>query len=147
MYELVKFIHIAAAIVWLGAGVTFQILNLRLAGDQQGMETLSSQGEWFGRAVFSTSAVVTLLTGIIAVIVGDWSFAELWITLGFVGVALSIVSGAVFSRRLSTQLSEAVAAEGAASATVAVLQRRLNLVGSIDLLVLFGVAAVMVFKP
>lgn len=149
MYDLFKFIHVLGAIVWLGAGVTFQILNARLAkaNDQAGIAALSSQGEWFGKAVFSTSAVVTLVAGIVTTVIGDIGFGQLWITWGFVGIALSIVFGAVLSQRMATQLEEAVAAEGASSPRVAELQRRLGLYGAIDIVILVSVVAAMVWKP
>lgn len=149
MYDLFKFIHIVGAIVWVGASVTFQILNARLASakDQAGIAAMSSQGEWFGKAVFSTSAGVTLVAGIITVLIGDLSFGDLWITWGFVGVALSIVFGAVLSERTAKQLATTVEAEGTASPRVAALQRQLGLYGAIDLVILFSVVAAMVWQP
>ena len=151
MYDLFKFLHIVGSIVWLGAGITFQILNGRLAraNDQAGIAALASQGEWFGKVVFSTAAGVTLVAGIVTVLAseGAWSFGDLWITWGFVGIALSIVFGAVLSERMAKQLAVAVETSGPASAQVADLQRRLGLYGAIDIVVLLSVVAAMVFKP
>ena len=151
MYDLFKFIHIVAAIVWVGAGVTFQILNARLASakDQAGIAAMASQGEWFGKAVFSTAAVTTLVAGIVTVLASDgaWSFAELWISWGFVGIALSIVFGAVLSERMAKQLATTIETEGLDSPGVPALQRRLGLYGAIDLVILLSVVAAMVWKP
>ncbi len=151
MYDLFKFIHIVAAIVWVGAGVTFQILNARLAraNDQAGIAAMASQGEWFGKVVFSTAAGTTLVAGIVTVLASDgaWSFAELWVTWGFVGVALSIVFGAVLSERTAKELAATIQTSGQDSPQVPVLQRRLGLYGGIDLLILVSVVAAMVFKP
>lgn len=151
MYDLFKFIHIMGAIVWIGAAVTFQILNARLASarDEAGIAAMSSQGEWFGKAVFSSSAVVTLVAGIVTVLVSDgaWSFGDLWVTWGFVGIALSIVFGAVLSERTAKELATTVQTTGAGSPQVAALQRRLGLYGAIDLVVLVSVVAAMVWKP
>lgn len=149
MYDLFKFIHVLGAIVWIGAGVTFQILNARLAraSDAAGIAALASQGEWFGKAVFSTAAGVTLVAGIVTTLVGDIGFGSLWVTWGFVGVALSIVFGAVLSERTARELDEAVTADGAGSPRVAAIQSRLGLYGAIDLAVLVSVVAAMVWKP
>lgn len=151
MYDLFKFLHIVGAIVWIGAGFTFQVLNARLAkaDDQAGIAALSSQGEWFGKAVFSSAAGVTLVAGIITVLAsnGAWGFGDVWVTWGFVGIALSIVFGAVLSQRLATELQDAVATEGVTSPRVAELQRRLGLYGAIDLVILVSVVAAMVWKP
>ena len=151
MYDLVKFIHIVGAIVWLGAGVTFQILNARLAraNDQAGITAMASQGEWFGKVVFSTAAAVTLVAGVVTVLASDgaWGFGELWVTWGFLGLVLSIVFGAVLSERTAKQLARTVTSSGTDAPQVARLQRRLGLYGAIDLLVLFSVVAAMVWKP
>lgn len=151
MYDLFKFLHIASAIVWLGAGVTFMILNARLvaAHDVAGVRALSAQSEWFGKRVFSVAAMVTLIAGIVAVIVSDGrvAFSDLWISIGFLGIVLSIVFGAVLSQRAGNELNGVVEAEGLDAPRVAELQRRLNLFGAIDLTILFAVVAVMVYKP
>ena len=147
MYDLAKFIHILGAIVWLGAGFTFQVLNARLsrAADHTGVAALASQGPWFGKAVFSTAAGVTLVAGIVTVVVSDgaWGFGELWVTWGFVGVVLSIVFGAVLSDRTAKRLATTVETSGPSAPQVAQLQRRLALYGTIDLLVLVSVVAAM----
>lgn len=64
-----------------------------------------------------------------------------------VGIALSIVFGAVLSQRISSQLAAVVQTDGGASPRAAELQRRLNLFGVIDLVILVSVVAAMVWKP
>lgn len=149
MYELFKFIHVLAVIVWIGAGLTFLVLNTRLAAsrDEVGIAAMSSQAEWFGKAIFSTAAATTLVAGIVMVLVSDLSFGAFWITWGFTGIALSIVFGAVLSQRAGNALAGVVQTEGAASPKAAALQRKLNLYGVIDLVILVSVVAAMVWKP
>lgn len=149
MENLFKFIHVSAAIVWLGAGVAFQVMNARVATekDPASLAVLSAQGEWFGRVFFSTAATVTLLAGIATTIVGPWSFAAFWISYGFVGIILSIIIGAVLISRATNELNDVVAADGAASPRASALQRRLATLGAIDLVILFSVVAMMVYKP
>ncbi len=149
MYTLAKFIHVVAVISWLGAGLTFSIMNARVAAsrDTASLAFMAEQGEWFGSRFFSATAVITLLSGIWMVVVSDaLSFGDLWITAGFVGIAASIVLGAVLIRRATTQLRETVAADGFGPATEAI-QGRLATLGAIDLLILFTVVGLMVYKP
>jgi hypothetical protein len=151
VYDLFTFLHIVGALVWVGAGATFQVLNARLAAarDHAGIAAKSAQGEWFGKAVFSTSAGVTLVAGVATVLASDdaWSFGDLWITWGFAGVALSIVFGAMFSERTARELAATVEATGPDTAQVEDLQRRLGRCGAIDLVILLSVVAAMVWKP
>ena len=150
MYELFKFIHVAAAIAWLGAGLAFQIMNARVASskDPAAVAVMSEQGEWFGKMYFSTAAIVTLVAGIVMVLVGEGiGFGDLWITAGFVGIVASIVIGAVLIGRATSELTETITAEGATSSRVGMLQRRLAALGVVDLAILFTVAALMIYKP
>lgn len=149
MYEFFKFLHIAAAIVWLGAGVTFQVMNARVAAqkDPAALAVLSAQGEWFGRVFFSTASIVTLIAGVITVMLGPWSFASFWVSYGFLGIIASIVLGAVLVRRATEELNEVAVTDGGSSPRAEVLQRRLATLGVLDLVILFSVVAVMVYKP
>jgi uncharacterized membrane protein len=93
--------------------------------------------------------MVTLVAGVVPVLVSDglWTFGDAWISYGFVGVALSIVFGAVLSQRAARELQEVTASDGATSPAAAAVQRRLNRLGSIDVVILVSVVAAMVWKP
>lgn len=149
MYTLLLYVHVVAVIGWLGAGLTFSIMNGRVATsrDAAQIQFMANQGEWFGSRFFSTAAVVTLLSGIGMVVSSDaLSFGDLWITGGFVGIAASLLIGAVLINRATNDLTEVVASDGVGPRTAAV-QRRLATLGAIDLLILFSVVALMVWKP
>lgn len=149
MYTFSKFVHVVAVIAWLGAGLTFSIMNARVARtrDAANLGFMAEQGEWFGSRFFSTSAVITLLSGIVMVVASDaLSFGDLWITAGFAGIVISIILGSVLIGRATTQLGDTVAAEGFGPGTEAI-QRRLAMLGTIDLVVLFTVVALMIYKP
>lgn len=148
MYMLFKTIHVVAAIAWLGAGLTFQVMNLRAraAADPAGTAFLADQGEWFGQRFFSVASLTTLVSGVVMVLVAEsLSFADLWITVGFAGIMVSIVVGAVLVTRATAALGEAVTAGDTPRVTA--LQARLNTLGWIDLAVVFTVVAFMVYKP
>lgn len=94
-----------------------------------------------------TAGVVTLVSGIAMVLLSDaLSFGDLWITGGFVGILVSVVLGSVFINRATNELTEVVASDGVGAHTDAV-QRRLATLGSVDLVILFSVVALMVWKP
>jgi uncharacterized membrane protein len=145
MYLVFKTIHVVAAIVWLGAGLTFQVMNRRVRADATRTGFLAEQGAWFGRIFFPAAAVTTLVAGIVMVLVSDLSFGDLWITVGFVGIAASILVGAVFISRTTAALQVATDAGDAAGMRAAA--SRLDLLGWVDMAILFTVVGFMVYKP
>lgn len=169
MYTTLKFVHVMASIVWIGSGVALLTLTAGMmrARDYAGVVALGSQSEKLGTRLFAPSALVTLLAGVAMVVVGGLSFASAWIVIGFVGVAASIVFGAVLGERAQTQLFQTLAPStgevastpsGAAvgepparpaidDAAVDAARRRLVAVSCIDLAILTVVVWVMVAKP
>ncbi|HSK95059.1 MAG TPA: DUF2269 family protein [Euzebyales bacterium] len=155
MYTTLKFIHVMAAIVWIGAGFALAVVSVGLlrARDYAGAAALGRQTEAFGKRVFGPSALITLLAGIGMVLVGDLSWGETWITVGLTGVALSFVFGAVLGERASRDLRTVLSGvTGDATATIddaeiAGLRRRLALMAGVDLLILTIVVWAMVAKP
>ncbi len=150
MYLFFKLVHVVAAIAWLGAGLAFQVMNMRTrrSGDASASAWLAEQGQWFGRRYFSLAAITTLVAGIVMVVVSDGiGFGDLWITIGFAGILASILIGAIAISRTTDRLAEVLATEGPTSGTASGLQRRLDTLGWIDMTIVFGVVAVMVYKP
>lgn len=148
MYEAFKLIHVSAAIIWLGAGVAFAVMNARVSrsGNEIAAAILGEQGEALGKTLFMPASIVTLLAGIGMVVVADSiGFGDLWITLGFAGIIVSAVLGA----GPITKATEALraAAERGDRDTVAALQKRVGLLGTADLTLLFAVVWAMVYKP
>jgi uncharacterized membrane protein len=167
MYTTLKFVHVMAAIVWIGSGVALLTVTAGMirARDYAGVVALGRQSEKLGTRLFAPSALVTLLAGIAMVLVGGLSFTSTWIVIGFVGVAASIVFGAVLGERAQAQLLRALVpatGEGASTpraalgdtparpvvdAAVDAARRRLLAVSCIDLAILTAVVWVMVAKP
>ncbi len=148
-YLLFKFLHISAAIVWIGGAFTLSVINARLARekDQAALEALSRQSSFFGSVVFGPAAAITLIAGIVMVAVSGFSFGTFWITWGFVGIFGSVLLGGVFTRRVGERLSKLASTAEAIDPRMARLQKRLSILNVIDLLVLLSVVWAMVFKP
>lgn len=156
MYTTLKFVHVLAAIIWLGSGFSLLLLTSRMvrARDYTGAVALTTQSESFGRTIFGPAAMTTLVAGVAMVIIGQLSFADLWVVIGLVGVAVSFVLGAVLAERTGRQLRAALPTEQPADATAEFhhgdidrLRGRMVLISSLDLLVLTVVVWAMVAKP
>jgi uncharacterized membrane protein len=149
LYNFYLFLHIVAAIIWLGGAFMVTITNVRLSQqhDRAGLASLGRQGNFYTRSVFMPAAVISLVTGILLTSTAGISFGALWITWGFTGIIVSIVLGAVLIRRTIEELGRLAAAPASNGARIGTLQQRVLLLSALNLLVLFSVVWGMVFKP
>lgn len=101
IYTIFKFLHVAAAIAWVGGGVTLFAMGIfaeRARDDAEMMRVLGSVGVMAMRW-FMPSSLLTLVFGIVAAFAGGL-WGELWVILGLVGFAATFVTGHfVLSRR------------------------------------------------
>jgi putative copper export protein len=107
IYNTLQFIHVVAAMLWLGGSVALALMNARLAGklDRDGTAALARQSGWVGSVIFGPAAIVTLLAGFGMVAVVDLG-SPLWVAWGMIVVLSSIVLSAGFIRRLARRLEQ-----------------------------------------
>jgi uncharacterized membrane protein len=115
LYELLLFIHVAASIVWIGAG----FLSLVLAttydreSDEAAIKRFLHDQEWLAMKLFVPSSLVVVIMGIALVIESDaWTFGYLWIVLGLVGYAATFVTGFFFLRPASERVGQEMERQG-----------------------------------
>jgi uncharacterized membrane protein len=72
LYLLLKFLHVASVIVWVGGLVALGIMTARLArsGDSAGVVALRQQSLFFRQHVVAVAGIVTLLAGGAMVAIG-----------------------------------------------------------------------------
>jgi uncharacterized membrane protein len=149
LYELFLFLHVAAAIIWLGAALTLTMLILRaeLAKDTTAKAEINAASEWLAVRLFIPASLATLIFGLLSMVEGPWGLDELWVAIGLGGWLVSFLTGILYFKPEGERVDAMVAELGAGHAEV---QRRLDqmeLVGRIELAVLFIVVADMVVKP
>lgn len=149
LYEWLVLIHIVMAVVWVGGGVTLNILAIRTrrSNDPDRLVALGRDAEWLGMRVFMPASILLLIVGIWAASEGDWEFSQAWISIGFAGYAVSFLAGVLFFGPESGRIAKLVEAEGAASPTVQARLGRLLTFTRIELVVLLVVIWAMVAKP
>jgi uncharacterized membrane protein len=146
-YEVLLFLHIATAVVWLGAGLFLQVLIVR--GQQTGndglLQGIASSSGWLAQRIFIPASLAVLVAGILLTIEGPWSFGDLWIVLGLAGYAFSFLVGILFLEPEGKRIGAAMAGgrDDEAQQRVA----RINAVSRIELTVLYLVVAAMALKP
>ena len=148
-YEVLVFLHIAFAIVWLGSGFLLQVLGFKAdaSRDVVRIQGLLDDADWAANRLFIPSSLVVLVLGILATIEGPWTFGDLWIVLGLVGYGMTFLTGVAFISPQVHRVSTVMERDGGMSQAAMAEVRKLFLIGRVDLVVLFTVVAVMAFKP
>ena len=148
-YDLLLLIHLVVVIVWLGAGVTTDLLFLRAerTGDPRELGKQGEIQEWLAPRLFVPAAVATLVSGILVTWDGPWGFGDVWILIGLAGWLASFGVGFLFLKPQGEKMKEIVARFGPTSVEARRQSRRLGVVARAQLLALFLVVADMVLKP
>jgi uncharacterized membrane protein len=147
-YVVLKFLHIVAAIVWVGGVITLGVLQARLAlvADRAVQRAMARQSGFFGMAVAGPAALLTLVAGMGMLGVAKLG-APFWVGWGFASLILSIALGATLMRRTNQELSLGLEAAQPDEARLGLLQRRVLLLNTINILLLLSSVGMMVFKP
>src|SRR4051794_8014544 len=98
-YDVLLFLHLCAAIVWLGSNVLLQVLATMTerAKDDVTFAKLFSYSAELAPKLFVPAGLLTVVFGIAMVADGPWSFDMLWLVLALIGFATSFGVGvAVF---------------------------------------------------
>ena len=149
LYTTLKFVHVLAAIVWVGGVIAVAVLNGRLisTNDRSSILAISRTSSFFGQAVVSVAALLTLLVGAATAGIGRIGFGSLWIIWGFAAIVLSIALGASLIRITTARLGLAATGDEVSAEQLAGLQRRLALLNTINILLLISAVWAMVAKP
>lgn len=147
-YELYLFIHIAAAVIWVGGGFMFIVLGLHAenSGEERRLLAVFEQIGAVAERVMIPASLVVVLVGILMIVDGPWSFDQLWLVLGLVGFFATFLIGLLILAPKSKALREQLAQEGLSPATVVGIRRWLTIARA-DSVVLFVIIADMTIKP
>jgi uncharacterized membrane protein len=148
LYKSLVFVHVFAAIVWVGGAFFFQvkIAQFKRAGDNAGILQLGHDAEHIGQRLFMPASVVVLLAGIAMVWYGPFAF-DLWIVLALVGIVLTALTGALYLGPTGGKLAALAEERGFDDPSLIAMRDRLITVSRLDYGVLVLVVLDMVFKP
>lgn len=148
LYDILQFIHVAAAAIWVGGATLFHIIGERAVAsdDPARVQALLSDAEHLSKKFFMPAAMTVLLFGIITTINGNISFKEPWIVGGIAGIIISIVLGAGMIGPTSARLAQRMPTSGLDDEVRAGLNK-IRTLSHIDLLILFVIVFLMVAKP
>jgi uncharacterized membrane protein len=149
-YELLKSVHVLSAIAWVGGGIFVQIYVTRLsrADQPERLAGFARDLEVLGNRVFAPASILVLIMGLLMVFLTDGlHITDLWIILGLVGIANTIVIGIVFLGPEAGRLGRMLAERDPSDAELQQRIARIFTISRIDLAVLLAVVVIMVFKP
>jgi uncharacterized membrane protein len=113
LYDWLLFLHVLAAMVWLGGGVMLAVLAARVLRDPDpgAVGRFTGSLRVLGPLVLAPATVAVLGLGIGLVLETDaWDFGQLWVELGLGLFVAAFLIGAVWQSR--SALAAARAAEG-----------------------------------
>jgi len=148
-YDSLKFLHVLAAITWVGSAIYAQVLATKVIGenDPDHLVKVAKDIGDLGKRLITPSAIAVLILGVWLVAVSAWNFTDTWVLLGLGGIAITIVTGAGFLGPESERLGKLGAERDPNDPELQRRIRRVVKVSRIDLVVLVLVVADMVFKP
>ena len=149
MYEFLLTIHVLAAVIWVGGGITIHVLGRRVLkrGDDQEVYEFSKEINIIGLRLYAPMSLILLVAGILLVNEAGYEFSQLWITLGFLGWIFSFLVGIGYYGPKDKKLQALVAAEGPTAPGVVENVRQALMVNSFEILILVLVVIDMTVKP
>ena len=148
MYQLLLFVHIICAVIWVGGAVYAQLLALRVArsSDPSELPHLARHVEFIGTRVFLPAAVLLFVAGA-AMTLQRWSFGQTWIAVAVALWVVSAVVGSVYLGPRVRRAAELFEIEGPTSRAGRELIDRLFIVSRLELIGFAVIIALMTFKP
>ena len=150
VYNWIKTVHILAAIVWVGGGIFIQLYTTRLrrANQTARLMAFAKDIEKLSTILFLPSSLIVLVMGIVMVWYSPaWEITQLWVILGLVGIANTIVVGAFFLGPESGRIAALGAERAPEDPELVARTERIFNISRYDLAVLVLVVVDMVVKP
>lgn len=149
LYDILKFVHVLAATVWVGGGILFHILAERAvkSNDTARIGTLLTDAEAIGKGYFGPASGVTLVAGLWLVFEGDWAFDHVFILGGLAGIVLSSIIGFGLIQPAATRVQTALAGSGTITDDIRSSIDRVRNFSRLDLVILVVVVFLMTVKP
>ena len=100
-YNVLKFIHVLSVIAWIGGVTCLAVLIWRVRRERNRtiLTTLLRHATTYGQMVPGPASGLVLLSGLGMVGMAGIGFTTFWVLLGYAGILLHGVIGAVFIRK------------------------------------------------
>ena len=146
-YLVLKFLHVSAAVIWIGGAFVMVMLGVRASGgsDDKALVEVVREVAWAADHIYVPASIATLLLGLSLAWYGAlWS--NLWVILGLIGVATTVGLGILVLTPMVKKVDAGFKA-GSTSPDMIATCREVLSISRFDLVLLFTVIADMVLKP
>ena len=144
-YEFLLFVHITAAVIWLGGAFTFQMYGavVRRGGDPEEIARFAGRAGVLGERMFVPASLLVVLAGVGLMIEGSWAWGELWVIFALITFAASFVTGLF----VISPMAKKIPVVGPTTPAGQALIQRLFTILRIDLVYMYAIVFAMVVKP
>ena len=148
MYELIKYVHVICAIIWVGGAFFAQLLAVRASRstDPTDLPKIGASIAYLGQRVFLPASILLFVAGIILV-TQRWAFSNVWVSISMVLWLASALVGSLYLGPTSAKVGAMFAAEGPTSVAARAGLDRLFLVARLELVSFAIIVFMMVVKP
>lgn len=147
LYSILKFLHIASAVIWVGGGFALMVLGIcahRARSAEDLLAVMRGVG-FIGPRVFLPASVLVLVFGLGMVWAGGWAW-EAWLVLGLGGTLATALFGQFVLKPRADYIA-ALSADPRRRRDALRVAVELIALARIDYAVLFSVVGLMVLKP
>jgi len=144
-YELLLFVHITAAVIWLGGAFTLQMYGavVRHGGDPEELARFAGRAGVLGERLFVPASLVVVLAGVGLIIDGNWDWGQLWVIFALVAFAASFATGLF----VISPMAKRIPTVGPTTPAGQSLIQRLFTLMRIDLVCMYAIVFAMAVKP
>ena len=145
LYEFLLFLHIAAAMIWLGGAFMFQMYGMvvRRGGDPAEIARFAGRAGSLAEKMFVPASLVVILAGVWMMIEGNWDWGQLWVIFALVTFAASFVTGLF----VLGPMAKRIPVVGPTTPEGQALIQRLFTLLRVDLVYMYAIVFAMVVKP
>lgn len=149
LYEILLWVHVTGAVLWVGGGVTFLMVAERAlaSGDVPRIQNALDDAERLGKRFFMPLSILTLAAGIWLVLEGGWGFTQPFVIGGIAGLVASAVLGGAVLTPVSEKLATGLRAAGSVTPEVHASIIKLRNLARLDSAILLVVVFLMTTKP
>jgi len=147
LYLVLKFIHIFAAIVAVGANITYGVWNARSQAATAHLGFALKGIKFLDDRIANPAYGVLLLTGLLLVFIGNLSITSLWIIVALLLFVILVVLAVAVYSPLLRELIKLVDAGDTSSPEFSRLSGRNRIMGPAFGVIVVLILVMMVFKP